>query len=740
MGKTKRRSGYGVLAISLAAMLLGGCAASAAGRQKIEVAAAISLSGDSATFGVGSLDGVTLALEDANARNAGPRIELKVYDINSTEEGARAAAAQIVGSPAVAVIGPTSSKSSLAAGPIFAQAGLASITTTATSDLITDNATTFRVLFKNSDQGEILATYLYRVLGQRAAAVLVADDSYGRTLEKGFRSAAERLGIEATYEVFKPGENVEAMAAAAATRLQHMPVVLAMLDTDGARILPVLRRADVNGPFLGGDAFGVETFNSNFANLPEDKKSPGYFCDKLYGITPMLLDSANAEMLTFAERFKARFGHQPGWIAVSGYEAALAAVEAIRGLPPETTEKGTAAARAAVLSALSAFNDPAHAPAALLGPMVFDSTRGRETTVRVGRFTRGHFESAPLQIVSVVNPHETEVKSGAVFEMAPGSYARLQQVIYSGIFVNEIMWIDQPHFTFGADLYVWIRYAKNSGPEAADPNEINFPDLSSGHFDHEHPVEQRDMADGTCYRLWRVQGDFRNNFDLHRYPFDRQTLNLRFFNARASADHIVYVLDQSASEGLADRGSAKTPLGISEQAFRQLSQWKFVDIHEQRENFVAKSSLGDPRRIGRQNYRELSGYMASIVCRRHWLTTVSKNYLPLLLMTCIMYASLHFAPTLVQVKVTVAVTAVLTGVVLLTSLNAQLGAIGYTVMVEYAFYVFFALGLLNVISVLVSEQLRHTGRAEVALKTDRWARAVFLCAAAGLCIGLFLFR
>jgi hypothetical protein len=33
-----------------------------------------------------------------------------------------------------------------------------------------------------------------------------------------------------------------------------------------------------------------------------------------------------------------------------------------------------------------------------------------------------------------------------------------------------------------------------------------------------------------------VQGEFRNDFDLRRFPFDRQVLRLPFFNARAAND------------------------------------------------------------------------------------------------------------------------------------------------------------------------------------------------------------
>jgi hypothetical protein len=46
------------------------------------------------------------------------------------------------------------------------------------------------------------------------------------------------------------------------------------------------------------------------------------------------------------------------------------------------------------------------------------------------------------------------------------------------------------------------------------------------------------------YRLWQVTGDFKNDFDLRRYPADRQTLVMRFFNANAASDRIVYVRDR----------------------------------------------------------------------------------------------------------------------------------------------------------------------------------------------------
>jgi len=112
------------------------------------------------------------------------------------------------------------------------------------------------------------------------------------------------------------------------------------------------------------------------------------------------------------------------------------------------------------------------------------------------------------------------------------------------------------------------------------------------------------------------------------------------------------------------------------------------------------------------------------------MSTLVKSLLPLLLMTVIMFASLKFPHPLVKEKITVAVTAALSGAVLLTAINAQLGSVGYTIAVEYAFYVFFGLSVLCIISVLIAERLRVADRAGVAVHVERSTQVVFLVAVA----------
>ena len=110
------------------------------------------------------------------------------------------------------------------------------------------------------------------------------------------------------------------------------------------------------------------------------------------------------------------------------------------------------------------------------------------------------------------------------------------------------------------------------------------------------------------------------------------------------------------------------------------------------------------------------------------MATLTKTLMPLLMMTIIMYASLHFPRGLVKEKVMVAITAALSGAVLRTTINSQLGGIGYTVAIEYAFYVFFGLSTLCIVSVLVAERLRVVGNNAVAVRTEYWTYMVFLIA------------
>ena len=83
------------------------------------------------------------------------------------------------------------------------------------------------------------------------------------------------------------------------------------------------------------------------------------------------------------------------------------ALPSLRRAPSPKPERAPAL-RAAALDHLTSLNSAALAIPALLGPLWFDQGHGRQQAVRIGRFNRRVFESAPVQIVPVSTPDTNE--------------------------------------------------------------------------------------------------------------------------------------------------------------------------------------------------------------------------------------------------------------------------------------------------------------------------------------------
>jgi branched-chain amino acid transport system substrate-binding protein len=143
------------------------------------------LTGPAANLGIAIRNGVQLAVEQHNAESPDCEVELTEYDSQGDENQATGLAVQAINDQSViGVVGPAFSGESKSAGPIFAEAGLPTITASATNPALADNGwTTFhRMLGNDATQGPAAATYISDVVG--AQQVFVVDDAseYGKGL------------------------------------------------------------------------------------------------------------------------------------------------------------------------------------------------------------------------------------------------------------------------------------------------------------------------------------------------------------------------------------------------------------------------------------------------------------------------------------------------------------------------------------------------------------------------------
>jgi len=372
-----------------------------------------------------------------------------------------------------------------------------------------------------------------------------------------------------------------------------------------------------------------------------------------------------------------------------------------------------------VRAQLASIKSPQTAVAGLTGPLYFDANRDMPNAVRVGFFRLGRFVTAPLQLVSVEHPEAIdlaeETRNGHVVSFGPRHYW-LQRAVYTGIDINRVNRLDVKQGTFNADFYLWMRFA--GGADA--PARVEFPALlDKGAFDPSRPI-RTGQEDGLNYRLYRVSGDFKANYDLHDYPFDIQKLALRFQNTEQRRELMTYVIDPFGLR-LTDEESSLAEDG----AYSGLTLWRFLQVRYFVDAFSSSSTLGKPSLFQASAKTEYAGFNAVVMLRRNYGIYILKTLLPLFLLILVVFATLFFPETLFRERITIPVMAIQTSAVLLVSVNNQIGDVGYTVAIETVFYVFFGLCLMSMVAGFAHEKLRQHGRGYVALVLDRSAQVFY---------------
>ena len=149
--------------------------------------------GDAANLGAPMLKGTQLAVETFNQINPDMCVDLKTFDTQGDPAKAPAVAQAIVGDATIlGLVGPGFSGESKAALPLYDEAGLATITGSATNaELQNAGFKVFhRILANDAVQGPAIAKYISETL--KPASVGIVDDAsdYGKGLADAVKAAA----------------------------------------------------------------------------------------------------------------------------------------------------------------------------------------------------------------------------------------------------------------------------------------------------------------------------------------------------------------------------------------------------------------------------------------------------------------------------------------------------------------------------------------------------------------------
>lgn len=283
------------------------------------------LSGPQAIVGVPMCRAAALAVQRHNAAHPAAAVGLRPIDDGATAEGARAAALALIDDPAiVGVVGHKNSEPCMAAGPLYAAAGLAQIAPSATNSALSAQGwpTFFRVCADNARQAA-MACQAIAALDIGHVAVVHDASAYGQPLAEAVLGYLADRGIAVTTVAALPvGTTDSAAIAAVATALLEGPAELiygGLTEVEGALLLCELRQRGSMIPFMGAEG-GRTSALLQLAGADAQGSLHTYA-----GLDPYTWPTA-AE---FARLYEERYGEGPGGFAAECYDAAGLLLRAI---------------------------------------------------------------------------------------------------------------------------------------------------------------------------------------------------------------------------------------------------------------------------------------------------------------------------------------------------------------------------------------------------------------------------
>jgi branched-chain amino acid transport system substrate-binding protein len=212
------------------------------------------LTGDAGALGQNMLGGVKLAVDEYNKANADCKVGVKDFDSQGSPDKAPALATQIVNDDTIfGLVGPGFSGESLATGKTFFEAGLPSISPSATNVTITHQGWTtwHRVIGNDEAQGTADAKYLTGTAGAKKVFVIDDGQDYSKGLAGTVKSA---LGSAATgSDQISVGQTDMSAVVTKVKTSGADAVFYGGYYTEAGLLVKQLRQGGFKGTFMSGD-------------------------------------------------------------------------------------------------------------------------------------------------------------------------------------------------------------------------------------------------------------------------------------------------------------------------------------------------------------------------------------------------------------------------------------------------------------------------------------------------------
>lgn len=302
------------------------CQPGGTGGDKVRIGVFMSLTGDTANFGISSVNGIKMAAEEVNAAGGinGKQIELLVQDDRSDASEAATIVTKFVTQDQVhAILGEVASSRSIAAAPIAQNAKIPMLTPSSTNPEVTRKGNyIFRSCFIDPVQGAAIAQFAAKTLNAKRGALMVdRKQDYSTGLEKVINEVFTKLGGQIVVTQSYASGDQDFNAQITDIKGANPDVIFVPgYYGDVGLFAKQARDKGVTVPLVGGDGWD----SPSLYQIGGSALHGSYFSNHY---SP---DDIDPIVQKFVSDYKGKYGSVPDALAATAYDAARIMFDAIK--------------------------------------------------------------------------------------------------------------------------------------------------------------------------------------------------------------------------------------------------------------------------------------------------------------------------------------------------------------------------------------------------------------------------
>lgn len=358
--------------------------------EDINIAVVGPMTGENSEIGLSTEKNVKLMADQVNAKGGiqGRLIKVQVEDDRFDLKETAAIAARLVADKKImAVVGPSSSVTSLAAVSIYKRGELVTISHVATSDKLSGiSPYYFRTITMDLPNARMCAQYIVKILGAKEVAAIYALQDGTITQARSVMKDVVKLGGKIVREEAHMEGDKDFTAQLTKIIAEKVDLIFTSnFYPDAATQIRQARGLGYNGLIMGSDG----AYSNELIKIAGKENVEGFMC-----WAPFVPGSPKPEIRKYVEEFKAKYkGEVPDGYGSLAYDAAGVIVTAL-----QKTIKGGKVDRKGIRDYIADIGTKNPPFPGVTGTIKFDKNGDVETPLKIVVIHNGEFQLAPKQL------------------------------------------------------------------------------------------------------------------------------------------------------------------------------------------------------------------------------------------------------------------------------------------------------------------------------------------------------